>query len=302
MKNLSFSIAALTLIAGTASADTIFGLTTGNSLVSFDSGSPLTTTAPIAIAGLQAGENLLGIDFRPLNGQLYGLGSTGRLYTLNTSSGLATQVGSGTFALALSGTSFGFDFNPTVDRIRLTSNTGQNLRLNPITGGVVDADTVAPGVQPDGTISYGAGDVSAGLTPNIVGSAYTNSFNGSTSTVLYNIDAFTGNLTSQGTLPGVTPVVSPNSGTQFTIGSLLLDTGSMVGFDISPSNNTAFLAAVIDGFPNSALYRVNLSTGAVTFISSISADALVDIAIAVPSPSAAGLFGLAVLGAARRRR
>jgi hypothetical protein len=38
------------------------------------------------------------------------------------------------FMPVLAGTSFGFDFNPTVDRIRLVSDSGQNLRLNPNSG------------------------------------------------------------------------------------------------------------------------------------------------------------------------
>jgi hypothetical protein len=39
------------------------------------------------------------------------------LFTVNTASGALTAIGTG-LTPALSGTSFGFDFNPTVDRIR----------------------------------------------------------------------------------------------------------------------------------------------------------------------------------------
>jgi hypothetical protein len=34
----------------------------------------------------------------------------------------------------LDGTFFGVDFNPTVDRLRVISDTGQNLRVNVDTG------------------------------------------------------------------------------------------------------------------------------------------------------------------------
>ena len=78
------------------------------------------------------------------------------LYVVSPLTGAATAVG-GPFTPALSGTVFGFDFNPTVDRIRVVSDTGQNLRLNPDTGAVATAD---------GAINPG--------TPRIVGSAYTN--------------------------------------------------------------------------------------------------------------------------------
>jgi hypothetical protein len=135
------------------------------------------------ITGLQPNERILGIDFRPATGELYGLGSSSRLYVIDTFSAEATQVGS-PFAVALSGTSFGFDFNPTVDRIRVVSNTEQNFRLNPNTGAIVDSDLVAPGLQLDGNLKY-----ANGANPNVAGSAYTNSDNDpTTGTVLYNID------------------------------------------------------------------------------------------------------------------
>src|SRR6187200_1617188 len=101
-------------------SELIYGVTTTNLLVSFNSGAPGTILSSVAITGLQAGETILGIDFRPATKQLYGLGSTSRLYTINLSTGAATAVGP-PFTPALSGTAFGVDFNPTVDRIRITS-------------------------------------------------------------------------------------------------------------------------------------------------------------------------------------
>ena len=53
------------------SAATLYGVTTGNSLIRFDSATPGTTTTVGAITGLQGGENVLGIDFRPATGQLF---------------------------------------------------------------------------------------------------------------------------------------------------------------------------------------------------------------------------------------
>src|SRR5678809_1253267 len=94
-------------------SELIYGVTTTNLLVSFNSGAPGTILSSVAITGLQAGETILGIDFRPATKQLYGLGSTSRIYTISLSTGAATAVGS-PFTPALSGTAFGFDFNPTV--------------------------------------------------------------------------------------------------------------------------------------------------------------------------------------------
>jgi hypothetical protein len=92
---------------------------------------PLSSTLPInkSITGLAAGETVLGIDFRPLNGQLYGVAATAagaaKMYTINLSSGAATAVGAG-FTISPTVTAAGFDFNPTVDRIRFVTNNGQN--------------------------------------------------------------------------------------------------------------------------------------------------------------------------------
>ena len=165
------------------------------------------TVVSKAITGLAAGESILGIDFRPLNGQLYGLASTSagaaKLYTFNLSSGVATPVGMG-FTLAAGITAVGFDFNPTVDKIRSFTNTGQNSRLNPI----------------DGTIAATDGNLNPG-TPSITGATYTNNFAGATTTSLFVLDAKTLYMQSP-----------PNSGTLMNTGSLGLTNAIQNGFDI----------------------------------------------------------------------
>jgi hypothetical protein len=113
--------------AGTATAQPggmmLYGSTASNRLVSFSSTAPGTLMTNVAITGLQGGENVVGIDFRPATGQLLALGSTSRIYTLDVSTGAATQIGTNVFTTTLNGTEFGFDFNPTVDRIRVTSDS-----------------------------------------------------------------------------------------------------------------------------------------------------------------------------------
>jgi len=54
---------------------------------------------------------------------LYGLGSTNRLYTIDLATGMARPIGNQPFTPALEGVEFGFDFNPTVDRIRIVTNS-----------------------------------------------------------------------------------------------------------------------------------------------------------------------------------
>ena len=108
-------------------AERIFAVESKTLLVSFDSERPGSITSMALIRGLKPGETILGIDFRPANKKLYGLGSSSRLYIIDSDTAAATAVGSGAFQPVLEGTEFGFDFNPTVDRIRVTSNYGQNL-------------------------------------------------------------------------------------------------------------------------------------------------------------------------------
>jgi hypothetical protein len=232
----------LFFIAGLANvkAVTVYGVTTGNQLVRFESATPANTSAALAITGLQAGENILGIDFRPVNGQLYALGSTSRLYTINVLTGVATQVGSAG-AFTLSGTNFGFDFNPTVDRIRVVSDTGQNLRLNPN----------------DGTLSATDPNLNPGA-PSVTAAAYTNNFAGATTTTLYDIDTTTNSLYQQN---------PANAGTLVLVGSLGVVASGVNGFDIASSNGAAYAALTVGGATN--LYTINLATGAATLVGAI---------------------------------
>jgi hypothetical protein len=186
------------------------------------------------ITGLAAGEKMLGIDFRPLNGQIFGVGSTSRLYTINASSGAATPIGS-PFTIALSGTHFGVDFNPLVDRIRIVSNTGQNLRVNPADGAVIVDLPLNPG------------------SPMISGAAYANNFAGTTSTILYDIDVNTDKLYVQN---------PPNAGTLVEIGPLGVNATAGAGFDIGGRSGIPY--AVLSSGGSTSLYTINKATGAAT--------------------------------------
>jgi Domain of unknown function (DUF4394)/Calx-beta domain len=256
---------------------TLLGLTSANELVTFDSNTPGTFSSTTAVTGLQAGESLLGIDFRPANGLLYGVGSTGRLYTINPATGAATQVGPGTFAVPLSGTAFGVDFNPAVDRLRVVSDADLNLRINPDTAAVVDGDPNTAGTQPDTPLAYTAGEANTGQNPNVVGEAYTNNFAGTTSTTLYGIDSNLDLLVLQGS-PGGAPT-SPNSGQLFTVGPLGVNTSDLVGFDIA-ADGTAFAALTVNGV--SGLYAINLTTGAAALVANFTGPGTVRGLTAIP--------------------
>ena len=243
-----------------------YGLTGDDSLVRFDAANPARAERVGAITGLAAGERLVGIDFRPATGELYGLGDRSNLYQIATQSArgtlrssLTTEGGAG---LALQGMRFGIDFNPMVDRLRVTSDAGHNLR--------VDVDTGVTAA--DQALAYRTGDRNAGARPRAVGAAYTNNDNDSfltpdqlypagrraTGTRLYTIDVARDSLALQ---------EPPNDGTLKTVGKLRQRSGSTVGFDIfSPVNGEGNTVANI-GYASlrrggrTRLYRVDLRTG-----------------------------------------
>lgn len=143
------------------------------------------------------------------------------------------MVGSGPFSPALDGTDFGFDFNPVVDRIRIVSNTGQNLRINPITG----------------VLAFVDGKLNPG-TPVVTAAAYRNNFAGTTTTELYVLDTNTDKLFTQ---------VPPNDGTLLEDGSLGVNADADNGFDIGGKSDKGYAILTVSGVTK--IYEINLDSG-----------------------------------------
>ncbi len=238
---------ALAAPAAASAAEQFYAITQDDRLVSFQSDSPNALRSDRPITGLAAGEQLIGLDVRPANDQLYGLGSQGRLYVVNRTTARVRAVGD-PFVPALLGNNFGFDFNPTVDRIRLTSDEDQNLRLNPDTGATAAVD---------GNLAYAAADANAARNPNVTASAYTNPVAGATTTELYGIDTAADVLVEQN---------PPNAGTLNTDGALGVDAQDPVSFAIATDN--VGWAVFKDPAANlSNLHRIDLATGRATPVS-----------------------------------
>jgi hypothetical protein len=215
----------------------LYATTDQNLLLRFNERSPDRLKDVQPISGLPGGVTLRGIDFRPLTGDLYGVGSDNVVYRVNPSTAIAVAEGPA-FTPALRGASFGVDFNPTVDKIRVVSDAAQNLRLNVDEGTVLSADK----------------DLNPG-TPQVVAAGYTNSSFSATkpaATQLFVIDAAADQLLLQN---------PPNDGTLTMPKRLGIDVGPQTGFDIAGADNTGYLATSTPRSRGSSVYRVDVTTG-----------------------------------------
>ena len=227
-----------------AAQETFFVLTPSGELRRFQGDSTGTINATLTITGMHPGELPVGIDMRPADGQIYAVGDLSRLYRINRTTGVATEISTAPFAVLLNGTSFGVDFNPSVDRIRIVSDAQQNIRVNPN----------------NGTLSGQDASLSVG---GIVATAYSNNTAGATPTTVYGIDAASDMLVRIG---GVGGSPSANGGVVTTLGPLGVDAPNTLGFDIA-ADGTAYVAMAVAGSPQ--LRTVNLDTGASLLVGNI---------------------------------
>lgn len=220
------------------------GLTIDQRLVSFQVQKPDEVRGIGKVSGLQGDARLIGIDYRVQDGKLYGVGEAGGVYTLSATNAKATKVSQ--LTVALSGKSFGVDFNPAADRLRIVSDNGQNLRHNVNAGGTTLTDTALTYPPAPATVS------------GITAAAYTNNdLDADTGTALYDIDTMLDQVALQ---------APANSGQLSPIGKLKVDAATDAGFDIysqirsgTAVDATGFATLSVDG--KSTLYRISLITG-----------------------------------------
>lgn len=237
----------------------VFGLTPYNELIGFDRSNPGEIDSRVAIDG----EQMVGVDFRPATGELWGVGVSGAVYTIDPASGAVTVQGQ--ITEALQGNIISVDFNPVPDAIRVVSDTGQNLRLANLD------EEIETNV--DGNLAYAEGDANAGVQPNVVANAYANNLDGVEDTVLYNIDSALGITTIQ---------EPPNDGVQNTVGALGVPTTNNAGYDITSLSGVdeAFVALQPAEGQGSVFYSQDLASGAVAEIGAIGyGEVVTDIAI-----------------------
>jgi hypothetical protein len=269
---------------GPAAGTDFYALTINDRLLSF-SGDDSCDTDSVRIRGLRPGEDLIGIDVRPADGQLYGVGRRGdaaRLYTIDPDTGWATFVARLRNALTgepirLSGGEFGFDFNPAADALRIVSDVGQNLRALPSDRLVMGVQRVTGDTFVDGALSY----TPLGATPRptawgVAGAGYTNPDNDpATGTTLFDIDTVRDDLVTQN---------PPNDGTLTAVGDLRVRVPRLIGFDVAPGNVGWATVLGGRGCGLTSLAMVDLTTGRATVVAGIGSwIPLRGLAVALPS-------------------
>ena len=243
MRDVRRSLVLVLLLAtlATAAEPRLVALLDDGSLVVFRPNE--STSRTLVPAGVSA--KLVGIDRRPADGRLYGVTGSD-VYTLDLATDAATLVS--TLTVPFDGdVRSGVDFTPQLDRLRLVSADGRNLRVNVSLG----ATAV------DAPLAYAAGDPNAGTRPRITASAYANNRPGVATTTLFEIDSGLDVLVIQD---------PANDGTLKTVGPVGLDVPDLAGFDIvtdPQGHDTAWSAWT------TTLYTIGLATGRATAVGPI---------------------------------
>ncbi|MGW4210615.1 DUF4394 domain-containing protein [Lentzea sp. NPDC004789] len=205
------------------------------------------------IQGFSGDTAAIGLDFRVQDGLMYLVGNNGGIYTVKlpptpSSDPVVTKVSQ--LTVPLYGTSFGVDFNPAVDRLRIVSDTGQNLRHN--LGDNTTTEDAVLSTPP-----------ALGPTRGVTAAAYTNNdLNPDTATTLFVIGTATDEVLIQ----------SPaNNGLLTATGKLTVDAAD-AGFDIystlsgGKAVSVAGFATITAANGSASLYNVNLLGGTATSV------------------------------------
>lgn len=244
----------------------VIGLTDDGRLVWFRANSPQSTRDIGYVQGLSGNDTaLVGIDFRVQDGKLYGVGNGGGVYTIDAATAEAQFVNA--LTVPLMGTSFGVDFNPVADRLRIISDTGQNLAHNVDVGGVTVANS---------TLTYTAPPAAPVAATGVTGAAYTNNDlnQPATATTLFDLDTMMDQIAIQS---------PPGTGILVATGKLGLDADVVTGFDIYSRlergvtvSNHGFASLMTNG--SRGFYRIHLTTGRAIRLGALG-ETLIDIAI-----------------------
>jgi hypothetical protein len=221
-----------------------FAVTSSGRLMHFDKEEPGRFSWAVDLSGLGS-ENVVALDIRPADNQLYALTNAAKLYTIDPMTGAATAkatliadpTDTTNAFTGLSGSEFGIDFNPVVDRLRITSNTGQNLRVNVDTGEV----TTDPAIN--------------GMSSGYTAIAHNNNVKPACRTTMYAIDPTSNRFLTQGF----------NDGAAQGVGGVGFDVTATGGFDVATdAAGVSTGLAILTNGGQSGMYTIDLSSGEAT--------------------------------------
>lgn len=278
----------------------------GGSLLRFY-GNATATATNVPLSGVAGGEKLVGIDFRPSTGQLYGLGvnaggNTATLYLVDPQSGNVTPAGATSAIAFVDGagnavdfpdpdtTAYAVDFNPSVDRLRVVTASGLNFRVNPNNGAALDGNlggaSAVNGTNPDGALNGGATGLAGLAHTNDPGPLTTTP---TTPTTLFGLDPQTDALLrfatpNSGTLTNALVVKAGGVQLDFTAAAFDIPTLVRVpGENAAPTAGIGYAALAVGGVTH--LYVIDLVTAAATDLGTIGAgNPLAGIAVGTVAP------------------
>lgn len=233
-------------------------------LIFFDSERPTVIRDVKQITGVTPGQDIVAIDYRPFDLDLYGIGYNNRnmeyqVYRIDAVTGAATPINLAPEVLDLGlgpNVQASLDFNPFNDRIHVIGSNGVSYHLSPSTGLLLGTDN---------EFGYATTDVNSGAAVHLGSIVYTNTdfkpYGPQRMAIDYANRSFV-NLTGKDftTLK-----------TQANLGNLL-DTGEFTNayLDIYyaevPQNNKGFLAINVNNFSQSHLFNIDPFSGTTVFM------------------------------------
>ncbi len=257
---LSFALLALIGLAAAPAQALELVLLTGANQIILTNDQNLNPRQTIVVSGVAT--PLIGIDVRPADRQIYGVSADGNIYRIMAATGAATWVSKLSAEFDASQGAV-VDFNPVADRLRLIGMGGKlNYRINVDNGQVVV----------DKPLGYGDRDPNKGKDPMVTAGAYINSVAGAKETQLFDIDSMMGAYAIQD---------PPNDGVLNTIGMTGMGSKWVEAIDIFTDAQGNYTGYAVSG---NALYKLDVSKGAITAVGPIASSPMkvIDVAILPP--------------------
>lgn len=119
----------------------ILGLVDGRNLICFLDHEPDRAVTIGPITGMVGDSFISGIDYRPQDGLLYGVGTGGGVYVIDPASAAATLVGR--IAFPSPGFDLGMDFDPQTGLLRVVTELGENVTFDVASGATTFEDSLS---------------------------------------------------------------------------------------------------------------------------------------------------------------